>query len=175
MAKPIAIVTGVPELDARLRALASDGIARASRSALGYGIRYLASAMQAAAPTMGMKLAIGSRFLRRGEGLGAKAGAAVGKRAPGALVHKGRGVGIGARNIHWFVLGTQQRKTGVRTYRVKGGRRSRPTGKSSHSTGRMPPHPFIAQAAASAAPAAQSLIHERLDAAIDREWRKVGQ
>lgn len=67
----------------------------------------------------------------------AKAGIAVGsagKNIP-KIVNRGgkKGVGISARNLHWFALGTADRWTGSR----KSGKRRVPTGNPRHFTGRI--------------------------------------
>jgi hypothetical protein len=93
------IVTGVPELDANLRALAGPAATRISKAALAAGMRVLAKAQKAAAPrgpTGATAASIGSRLAgsRGGGGRGgggggfkAKAGINVGRRAKtGAIV-----------------------------------------------------------------------------------------
>jgi hypothetical protein len=95
----------------------------------------------------GMKKAIGHKMLKKvkGEEVKAKVGAAVGKKQKAiekqagfrAHARKGRpGVGIGPENIHWFLLGTKERK---REFVLITGRRTFRQSKKGFSTGKMPP------------------------------------
>ena len=60
------------------------------------------------------KRGIGSRF-KRGKQVVAKVGVGIGKRKKPLKKQRKRttkgGVGIGEKNLHWWVLGTKQRKT----------------------------------------------------------------
>lgn len=103
-----------------------------------------------------VRKAIGWRSLKRKDNNGepgVKIGAAVGKAASKAAKtskdRKGRsGVGIDARNVHWWFLGTDKRYTGTKRKRI-GGRRGRGgwkgvavrsrTGKAVAYRGAMPP------------------------------------
>jgi hypothetical protein len=150
-------VTGNEELDRVLRIIQNDFVAKAMKPAMSAGLRTGVKFMKAAvpAPFKDAKKALGWRFnksKRNGE-LMAKAGAAVGmktkqiKKTAGAnfLGRVGRpGVGIGARNIMWWILGTAQRFTGSTRIRSKKviaatGASRMPTGGAVHSTGSMPP------------------------------------
>lgn len=147
-----ALVTGDKELDKKLAELIEGAEKKIMRPAVAGGLRVAAKAMKAAVPSnmKDAKKAIGSRFnksKRTGEVM-AKAGAAVGMKA--AKIAKqaekqgkqrgGRpGVGIGARNIMWFILGTKPRSTGsTRVRSDKTGKTRKLTGKPVHSTGTMP-------------------------------------
>ncbi len=130
-----ALLTGDVALDRKLKNMEAGAVKKVMKPAISAGLRVAAKAMKAAVPAnmKDAKKAIGSRFgksKRNGEVM-AKAGAAVGIKAAkiGKDIEKqkakrsGRpGVGVGARNIMWFILGTQSRRT-----------------ESGHSTGSMSP------------------------------------
>jgi hypothetical protein len=114
--------------------------------------------------------------------MSAKAGAGVGKKMNRSLMKSraaGRGVGISARNIHWYVLGTMERETGSKRIGAnshkRGVRAQRAyTGKAVHRTGRMPAHPFIHAAAQAAAPEAYRQLMLEINDYVQREWRRMG-
>ncbi len=148
-----AIVTGDRELDKKLATMSDKAQKKVLKPAIAAGLRVEAKAMKAAIPAnmKDAKKAIGSRFnksKRNGEEM-AKVGAGVGiksaKIRKDAAKQKTRrtgrpGVGIGARNIQWFILGTAERSTGSTRIRSKSGAGKRKlTGNPVHSTGRMPP------------------------------------
>jgi hypothetical protein len=130
-------VTGDKAIDRVLEAMQAGAVKKIMRPAIAAGLRVSAKAMKAAVPAnmKDAKKAIGSRFnksKRTGE-LMAKAGAGVGSigkkknrekaEEKQKLKRGGRpGVGIGVRNIMWFILGTKGRRT-----------------ESGKSTGSMPP------------------------------------
>jgi hypothetical protein len=166
-----AVVTGIPELDRRLRGLSDKLQRKVGNPAVKAGLTVYAKAMRAAVPAglPTVKAAMGSRMLTasqvRKSGLppgsvGGKAGGGVGKKsgsksdkraAKRGARGKGGGVGIGARNIHWWVMGTKGRRT------------------ATHSTGRMPAHPVVRQAASQAQSAALSAMKSKLTEALARE------
>lgn len=91
----------------------------------------------------------------------AKAGIGVGsaQKKWGTVVNRGRrkGVGVSARNLHWFALGTQDRYTGAKSVGRKGRRRLVATGKARKFTGRIRKDVFggfILRGAAAATPEA---------------------
>lgn len=98
------------------------------------------------------KKTVGARVMKRSDGMyGAKAGFGVAKptkkQRKEMVARKQtskKGVGIGSRNIHWFVLGTDPRHTGTRTWSVRRGgkivgKRSKSTGKAVRYTGFIDP------------------------------------
>lgn len=169
------IVTGDKELDRLLSSLPEKVQKKIARKALNAGLSIEVKAMRGAVPANmnDMKKAIG-KSIKKSKKTGvveAKAGAAVGikKAKMEAMENKQKGlragrpgVGIGARNIHWFILGTEERTTGSRKYRVKGGFRTRATGKAAHPTGRIKPNHFIRQAAISV----ESQVYEKMESVI---------
>lgn len=130
------LVTGDKAIDKILASMEAGAVKKVMRPAISAGLRAAAKAMKAAVPAnmKDAKKAIGSRFgkSQRTGTVMAKAGAAVGMKAKriAAQAEKQKakrgnrpGVGIGARNIMWFILGTKNRTQK----------------KSGRSTGSMPP------------------------------------
>lgn len=176
----MAVLTGVPELDNRLKMLAGPGIDRVSRAAVRAAINVVARTQQALAPQGHVRGALGSRMLRKREGFGAKAGGGVGKQVNQLARTGRRGVGISARNIHWWLIGTAERETGSKRVgknsHKRGVRAPRQlTGGARHPTGRMPAHGIIRQAAQLSAGPAHSALVAAVSRGIEREWRKAGQ
>jgi len=125
--KPSArILTGDKELDARLNKIKLRAANKIVRPAMLRGMRLILKSIKSRVPTnlKGAKRAMGMSLKVKGDAAVAKIGAGVGKRKKkstakeGPVRAKGSGVGIGARNIHWFILGTgprTQKKTGQDT------------------------------------------------------------
>lgn len=128
-------LTGDKEIERLLKELGDAGIKKAAHSAVTKGMRVVAKSQKNKVPPQykHAKKLIGSRFSKekRGEAKGthqAKAGFGVGKKGKTAAKlrqsrkgRKGGGVGLSLNNIHWAVLGTEERTT-----------------KDGHPTGRMP-------------------------------------
>lgn len=171
------------ELARRLLDIGGPKLARSTRVALKKSIKIIETAMKAAAPPRlpSVRMAIGSR-VARGTEMRAKAGAGVGKKMNknGMVKHRNRpGVGISAANIHWYVLGTQERETGSKRIghnsHKRGARPQRAyTGHPVHRTGRAPPHPFLAAAAQAAAPEAYRELMLEINDYVQREFRRSG-
>ncbi len=92
---------------------------------------------------------VGRRGLRVGRSYVGKVGFGVGRGyAARSKRSNGRsGVGVSGNNVHWFILGTQDRFTGKRSWRVKGGgRRTRETGKPVRYSGRIQPIKVVQRA-----------------------------
>lgn len=144
------ILTGIDELDKTLSKMKLGAANKIARPAVKKGGGVLLKNMKAAVPSnlKDAKRALGMVVDSKGgptrKEPRAKVGVAVGKASKAGTRGKkaGRpGVGIGARNLHWFVLGTAQRSTGSKRVRSKGvpkGTRKL-TGGVVHRTGRMPP------------------------------------
>lgn len=142
------IVTGDKEIDAALQKLKVGAANRIARPALRKGARRLLKSVKAQIPRKykdakkAMGMAVNSKGGKSRRDPQAKVGAAVGKasrKSPFSRAGK-RGVGMSARNIHWFILGTAQRSTGSTRIRTKDGAgRRRLTGGRVRNTGRMPP------------------------------------
>ena len=126
-------VIGADALNAKLISLAKNTSKKAARAGISAGLRVVAKAIRQAinasdAPADVKRQArktIGSRFGKRKGGPGrgrieARAGFAVGKKRQPPTARRSRGVGLGVQDVHWFVLGTQERAT-----------------KSGHATGKI--------------------------------------
>lgn len=121
MAVGVRLVTGHKEIDAALRRLKVGAANKMVRPGLAKAVRLVAKEIKAKIPSpyKNAKRAIGGKVDKKGKGnqFRAKAGAAVGMKAEKVAEQaekagkKSRGVGISARNIHWFVLGTGPRVT----------------------------------------------------------------
>jgi hypothetical protein len=182
-AKSGPILTGVAECDAMLKAVGTKVGNRAARSVLAKAVRLAVKRIKAKVPSAqkSVRAAIGGNVKRRKGGadrglVTAKAGAAVGAGAKakaagkkrtrlgrdsttgrfGSVESKGGGIGIGAENIHWYILGT-----GERTVRKTGQR-----------VGRMPAHPIVKDAMAAGGGEIVTLMKREMRPAIERESEK---
>ncbi len=115
---------GQKALDRKLNHLATHGGKKAARAGINAGlvplVRALRAAINSTDASPGLKRqarkTIGKRFAKEKGGalkgqFVAKAGFAVGKKKKPPTGGKSRGVGVGVANIHWFVLGTDPRRT----------------------------------------------------------------
>lgn len=115
----VRLLTGVAELDAKLAELKLGTANKIARPALTKAARMLLKKMKQAVPSpyKDVKRALGmvvdtkggkSRNQQR-----AKVGAAVGKSSKAEQKDRNGkpGVGIGSKNVHWFLLGTKARQT----------------------------------------------------------------
>jgi hypothetical protein len=119
-------VTGVAELDKVFREL-SKGIAnRIARPGLAKAGRLAVKKVKASIPSRykTVRKAIKSRSVKtkfNGGVVGVKVGAGVARKRESDKDRSGKkGVGIGARNVHWWFVGTGERRTraGKRTGRM---------------------------------------------------------
>lgn len=140
------LTTGIPEVDRRLRLLATREANNITRSAIQVGLTVLANEIDDAIESYpgisrelkrAMKRTVGKRLVTKSRGpeeVAAKAGLGVGKRTAAKRsreagvdfrrITRGRkGGGLSSANIHWFALGTVNRYTGVRDF--EGGARKR--------------------------------------------------
>ncbi len=119
------IVTGVEDLSSQFESLRR-GAARITRRAVAKAADSAAGGIRSRISNPSVRGTIGARLSKsRGEVAEAKIGAGVGKRAATSVQNRtGRpGVGIDARNVHWWFLGTKDRYTGTRRSRT--GRKTR--------------------------------------------------
>lgn len=173
------ILTGIDEVDERLKEMQTAAANRAARAGLAAGGRAFVKDAKAKIPSTmkDAKKVIGFRIkkAKRGPSKGyteAKAGAAVGKKKQLSMPDRAgrKGVGIGTRNIHWFILGTKERHI------KKGGKNGWPP--VGWSTGRMlrngaaPLQGIISQTWAGGKSRYQSIIKDVTLRAIKREWDK---
>lgn len=130
-------VTGTDELHRQFERLRR-GASRIVRRAVSKSAQSSASGIRSRIANPSVRATIGSRLAKtHGDSVAeAKIGASVGKRAATSVQNRtGRpGVGIDARNVHWWFLGTKDRYTGTRRSRT--GRKD--TGKRKRFTGKMP-------------------------------------
>jgi len=119
-------VTGVPELDRVFRELSKGMANKIARPGLVKAGRVAAKKVKASIPSRykGIRKAIKSRSVKtkfNGGVAGVKVGAGVARKKESDKDRSGKkGVGIGARNVHWWFVGTGERKTksGKRTGRM---------------------------------------------------------
>ena len=136
---PDRIITGIPGIDRKLAALATNDANKVARSALNAGITDLAKQIkreidsESISPRLkrALKACVGKRLEISGKlkyGAVAKAGFGVGKNTrakalrqekrmakrgarAAAKGQKAKGVGISSNDVHWFALGTSKRFT----------------------------------------------------------------
>lgn len=170
-AKPQRLMTGLAEIDTILRGLPLAPANRVARKGLSVAVRSLARKMRQLVTTGGkdVKAALKGYVRKTGKTdkkITAKAGG-VGpalkreKRAAIKAKHAAsgkRGVGISSRNIHWWLMGTDdrtQKKTG-------------------RNTGRMPARRVVKTAAASGMTEALALMEAKCREALALEVAKLG-
>ena len=124
----VAKTTGFEELDRKLEFMATAAANRIATAAVRAGLRVASKFIVAAEP-----LTIRKGIVDKSKGVGVttkkkasngasgKVGVGVGKTQKNALavVNRGRkkGVGVSARNLHWFAMGTENRMTGEKRIR----------------------------------------------------------
>ena len=114
----MSVVTGDKKLDKLLRRMRGTAARQATNLGMKKATQQLAKDIKSTIPSRykGVRKAVGWRNMkvREAPSGGAKVGAAVGKKE-NKTTQKDRtgrkGVGIDARNIHWWFMGTRQRKT----------------------------------------------------------------
>lgn len=169
-----AVLLGDKALTRKLDRLSKSGSKKAIVAGIRASMTPIAKAMRAAinASEASPKLkrearkTIGARFakgFKQRNVREAKVGFSVGKKkkaiAKATAAHEGGGVGLSAANIHWFVLGTDERqqKSGKATGKIEGvfGDVTR-------------------QALATSAPASVAAARKKIKQVIEREARKKG-
>lgn len=138
-------VLGVRELDLLYERLKRSTANKIARPALSKAATVAVRKIKASIPGRykDVRKAIGKKSLKTkatGGIASVKVGAAVGKKQESQKSRTGRkGVGIGARNVHWWFLGTEDRWTGVKRRRRKGASPTfDATGNKVKYTGSMP-------------------------------------
>lgn len=187
MSELIVRITGVHELDDSLSYLRDKSAKRIGKSCVGTMATVTAKAIRAYVPAsiarsvnMASDKGIGSRTSRAKMSTiqAAKAGVSVGaayKNSQRFSVSNrgGRpGVGISARNEHWFALGTADRWTGSKRNRSKYGPRRILTGSRAHFTGRIDKAKFggfVPRGAAAAKMPAIEAARQKMDSMIAKE------
>jgi hypothetical protein len=173
---------GLNELREKIKYLADKGVKKAAKAGVNAGLQPLLSGIRqeingapiSAELKAAIRKTLGKRLKKQGDDYVGKAGFGVGQaskkkkeaaRARAGRGQKGirgltgeeRGVGVSSANIHWFVLGTQQRQT-----------------KSGHATGKIEAllAGFIAKAAQSAGPRITAAAAERIQKVLAAEAAK---
>lgn len=154
------IVTGDKALDRRLKRFARKPANRIARAGLNKGARLAAKQIKQKVPSRlkSVRAAIGSSVKKSKHGVTqAKAGAAVGKsrRKKSPKRTTGFGEGISRQNVHWWVLGTEERQR-------------EDTGQN---TGKMPEQPVVREGFKSGP--VMTAIKEGSTKQIKRELAKV--
>lgn len=133
-----AYVTGDDQLDKFLLEFETKTARQAMRSGLRAGNNVIKKAIQKETSIKSVRDSIGSIVVQKkngeiiskvGAGVGKSTGLGAAKKEIAAGVNRPegkKGVGMSARNIHWYVLGTAQRRT-----------------KSGRNTGRMPANGIV--------------------------------
>ena len=162
-AKPTRLFTGLDEIDRRLKELPLAPANRVARKGLSVAVRLLARRMRALVLSGGadVKKALKGYVKKNPKSklIQAKAGGVgkqSGKQADAASGK--RGVGIGSRNIHWWLMGTKDRKQK----------------KTNRPTGKMPAQDVVKTAAASGMNEALEAMAEKCREALAIEVAKLG-
>jgi hypothetical protein len=159
--------TGDKDLVRALQKLRDSVARRVMKPAVGKAIRVIAKEMKNSVPTpyKAMKTLFASRVAVGTHGvIVAKAGAAVGAASKKKAKRKGgdkkRGVGISATNLHWLILGTDER-TVKRTKMYRYGRLIDVT---NWPTGKMPPllKEVVRQGVSAGKPKAGSVLRDEV-------------
>lgn len=154
-------ITGDRRLIRRLERLEKGGGRRVSNAAVRKALTIIARGIRSEIPAklQSVRRTIGSRFkrTRTQSEKQAKAGLSVGKKRGSKAPRRSSrgGVGIGARNVHWWALGTQERRT----------RKGRPAG-------RMPKNNAVGRGYAKSESAAAAAIRQALREGIEREAQR---
>lgn len=176
-AKSGLILTGIKEVDDRLKEMKTAAANRAARAGLNAGGRVLLKGIKTDIPSrykdakraMGMKTKMEKGGPNKGHTV-TKVGAAVGKKKPNANMtkRKRRGVGIGLRNIHWFLLGTKERF-------IKGGPRAGQSTGQMLKNGQAPLEGLVPRKFAELRTTVMQVIKEKTLEQIYREWQKAAR
>ena len=187
------VVTGVDELDAMFHELARDGQNRAVRTAMAKMLRVIARGIKAAVPPVktpghlrsSVTNAIFQKFKRNSFSgvVEAKVGAGVGRKINAVLKRRGKrrgGVGMSARNIHWYILGTADRWTGRQSkHHYRRGKKyavsSMSTGKKRAFRGRMPAQGIVKLGLARSSAEAEQTYLTSFRELLNAEIAKVRQ
>lgn len=164
-AKAGRIVTGVKELDRKLKKVETKLANKAARAGLLKGVRLGAKLAKKEVPSKlkSVKKSIGSSVKKSkgGESKGitqAKFGVSVGKKSKAKPAKRSShgGVGITSDNVHWFVLGTANRETS-----------------SGKSTGRMPANDIIQKAFKSGKSKIRKAVVSKATEVLKKELAKL--
>lgn len=174
--------TGFPELDAKLQYMATSAANVIVSRAVRVGLNESAKAIRSRIPAS-LRIAEGSKGIgittnsKKANGTTGKVGAGVGKTQSEAgginarsLMRRGKrkGVGVSARNLHWFAMGTVNRFTGSKRIRTNGkwnSKNRQSTGKPVRFVGRIDKLKwggFVKQGFQSSLPAAYAKMRDNI-------------
>lgn len=176
-------ITGVKELDDALSYLRDKSAKRIGKA----GSRRMAAVLARFMRPFVPKSLTSSILMGRNKGIGsrgdrakisnitfAKAGVAVGSagRRINRIVNRGsrKGVGVSARNLHWFALGTKDRFTGRRN----SGNKLIATGSQRHFTGRIDKDRwggFVRRGLLAGSATAKAEAAKTINRMISAEWK----
>lgn len=166
-------VTGDKALDALLEELGTKVANKAITSGLRAGLGHVTKAIRAEIPQPSVKKAIGSKLKRLRDGsVIAKVGAGVGPRTRKELGPRGNrpGVGISARNIHWYILGTRGRNHGLKWNKTL--QKDQKTGNAFRYTGRMPKNAAVKKGWGKSKDTCLKAIQTKVAAVLQKEMQK---
>lgn len=155
-------ITGDRKLIRKLERLASRGSRRVSNQAMRKGLTVVTRGIRSEVPgrLQSVRRTVGSRFQRaRGQSQKqAKAGLSVGKKRAAKTPRRSSrgGVGMSARNVHWWALGTTNR-------RVK---------KTGRDAGRMPASDAVARGYRKTESTAREAIRKSIRDGLEREAQR---
>lgn len=188
------LTTGIEEIDRRLETLAVREANKIVRAAVTSGLRVLAAAIKSEAGSDGtfpqdsrskkdghrsvaksLQETVGQRFRSTTKGkqeVSAKAGFGVAKKSPRGDANGQRpGVGLVARDAHWFGLGTQRRETGSKASSIGGLRVRVRTGNPVSNRGQLKQVNAVSRAASSLNKVAETIerkAREKIEEAVIR-------
>lgn len=156
MSKIVGKIIGAVALEATLRDLGKKIAGKAVTAGIRAATKTVTKAIQTELPSR-LRPAIGSLVKKFRSGyILAKSGASVGKRKPAKSRNGRPGVGISANNIHWYILGTTQRRN-----------------KAGANRGRMPAHPAVKAGYAKSESSALAAARTQIQITIERETTKA--
>lgn len=168
------LITGVAEVDAALADAGDRGARKAGRKAVNAGGQVYVLEIRRAIGSSGRLTRSAARRLQRT----VKKRYRKNRQADAMEMKIGPGVakqvltGVHPELIHLLVLGTEDRYTGARTWRNKGGKASRETGNPRRYRGRMLPMNVVPRGAAAANGPAVAAMRKKLAVEIEREARR---
>jgi hypothetical protein len=179
--------TGFAELDSKLRFMATTAANRIVGTATRAGLRVAEKFIRDQIPStiktaiIAKDKGIGSTTKKKSSnGTSGKVGVGVGgtqKKAGSVQIDRGKrkGVGVSARNLHWFAMGTAERFTGSKRIRRKNNWNRRiQTGKPVHATGRIDYAKFGGFVQRGMA-AGKSAIFDKMRASVEKNLAIVAQ
>jgi len=181
-------IEGLQQLQNSLNALNEKVREKITRASMTASLRIIAKAIKSEVPSAwkdGRK-SIGFSF-RKGKASSVHKGITFAKAGVGAGIKKAKrqkasnlrgkpGVGMGAGNFHWFVLGTAERSTGskrIGAHRAGVVNKRKLTGKVVRRTGKIKPNGIVKRGTLKSKAAALSAMAKSIQAGIDREAAKL--